>query len=126
MDLSVNHQDWVNIWSKSGSSYSGPVTETIDISAFAANQSDVRVRFHYGGANFSWYWQIDDVYLESECEAASGGMTAGLVYAADTLIGLEDVQVVNEAGLITSSFTESGDLDTTGVYFLFQPMEAFH
>ncbi|MAT44136.1 MAG: hypothetical protein CL609_17525 [Anaerolineaceae bacterium] len=123
VELSIQHNDWETIWEKSGGSYRGPVTETIDISATAANQSDVRLRFHYGGAYFSWFWQIDDVYMASECEIIPGGMAAGLIYQADTLDPLDGVQVVNEAGLITSSFTDTEDPLTAGVYFLFQPME---
>jgi len=41
--------------------FSGVVS--IDISAYAAHQPDVQVRFYYLNANAEWWWAIDDVFL---------------------------------------------------------------
>jgi PKD repeat protein len=37
-------------------------TENINISSFAANRSDVKVRFRWRG-NFSWWWLVDNVQV---------------------------------------------------------------
>jgi M6 family metalloprotease-like protein len=65
VDVSINGASgpWTTIWSKSGVDY-GPATEQIDISAIAAGQSNVMVRFRYYDANYEWYWQIDDVSVK--------------------------------------------------------------
>jgi hypothetical protein len=52
---------WTTVYGKADSQ-SGLVT--LDISAQAANKSNVIVAFHYYNANYSWYWQIDDVKIE--------------------------------------------------------------
>ena len=54
------------VWSKT-SSYLGPHTETVDISAQAAGHSDVTVRFYYE-AFYDWWWQIDDVKVSGLVE----------------------------------------------------------
>jgi hypothetical protein len=52
---------WVNVANYSGGSASG--NEVIDISAHAADQSDVQLRFRYYDASFDWYWAVDDIEL---------------------------------------------------------------
>lgn len=50
---------WVNVENFQDSDTSGTVT--LDVSAQAAGQSDVQVRFHYYNAVFEWWWAVDDV-----------------------------------------------------------------
>ncbi len=50
---------WVNVVSYSGASASGTVR--LDITAQAAGQTDVQVRFHYHDASYDWYWAVDDI-----------------------------------------------------------------
>jgi hypothetical protein len=52
---------WVNVAKFQDADTSGTVT--LDISAQAANRSDVQVRFHYYNAVFEWWWAVDDVVL---------------------------------------------------------------
>jgi len=45
--------------------------ETIDISAHAAGQSDLQVRFRYHDASRDFWWGVDDVFVlgvHHECE----------------------------------------------------------
>ncbi len=66
VDISVDGgTTWIitPLWSKSGSDYRGPHTEVLDISALAAGQSNVMIRFHFYNANYDWWWQIDDVQI---------------------------------------------------------------
>ncbi len=61
VDISVNHEGWLNI-----ASY------TVDsegwfyhnISSIASGQSDVRIRFHYT-ANDDWWWKVDSVSIDT-------------------------------------------------------------
>lgn len=64
VDVSVNGASgpWTNVWRKTAA-YRGPHTETIDVSALAAGQSNVMVRFFYRNAIYDGWWQIDDVQL---------------------------------------------------------------
>ncbi|MEU9206202.1 carboxypeptidase regulatory-like domain-containing protein [Streptomyces sp. NPDC048332] len=53
-----------------------------------AGESDVRVRFHFTG-KFSWWWQLDDVFIGSRGLAAvPGGLVVGQVTDANTGAGI--------------------------------------
>ena len=52
---------WVNVANFSGGDTSGLVV--IDVTAQAAGQNDVQIRFHYYQAGFEWWWAVDDVNL---------------------------------------------------------------
>ncbi len=52
---------WITVKNFQDADTSGTVT--VDISAQAAGQSDVQVRFHYYNAVFEWWWAVDDVTL---------------------------------------------------------------
>jgi hypothetical protein len=63
VDVSLNGASgpWTNIWRRSGAEDRGPKTYAIDLTALAARQSYVMIRFHYYNARYEWWWQIDDV-----------------------------------------------------------------
>jgi len=63
---------WVTVWEKGatmgvGEVFGGPVT--LNLTAQAAGQANVKLRFHYGNATYAWYWQIDDVKLTGDTVA---------------------------------------------------------
>lgn len=64
VDLSSNGAagPWTNIWRKNAD-YRGPRAEQIDITSLAAGKSNIMIRFHYYNANYSWWWQLDDVII---------------------------------------------------------------
>lgn len=47
-----------------------PVHESLDLSGVAAGAADVEIRWHYHGAQFAWYWYLDNVRVTF---AAPGG-----------------------------------------------------
>ncbi|ANA41675.1 hypothetical protein A2G06_11925 [Geobacter anodireducens] len=53
---------WQSLWSRNGIDY-GPATEDIDLTSRAAGKANVMIRFRYYDANYSWFWQVDDVTL---------------------------------------------------------------
>jgi hypothetical protein len=69
VDVSVNGAagPWTNVWRKTAD-YRGPKTETVDLTALAAGQSNVMLRFRYYNATYEWWWQVDDVQL-GQCVA---------------------------------------------------------
>ncbi len=58
---SATRGSWETIANYSGASASGTVE--LDITAYAAGQSDVQIRFHYYDALYEWWWAVDDVYV---------------------------------------------------------------
>ena len=52
---------WVNVWRQTSSKETS--LEVIDLSAQAAGQTNVTVRFRYHNANFDWWWQVDNVRI---------------------------------------------------------------
>ena len=68
---------WTNLLRMQGASdgYPTPNTKTIDLSAQAAGQPDVKIRFHYYNADFDWWWAVDNVNLSCSntvCNICSG------------------------------------------------------
>ncbi len=53
--------DWVRVANYQDADASGVVT--LDITSYAAGQSDLQVRFHYYDSQYDWWWAVDDVYL---------------------------------------------------------------
>ena len=51
---------WVNVarWQADTSG-----TVSIDITAHAAGETDLQVRFHYYNASYEWWWAVDDIFL---------------------------------------------------------------
>jgi hypothetical protein len=79
VDVSVNGAagPWTNVWKRTGD-YRGPRTEVVDLTALAAGRSNVMLRFHYYNANFDYWWEIDDVVVESNCSPQAGGLVVGM------------------------------------------------
>jgi hypothetical protein len=126
VDISIGGGAWTNVWQRSGDDDRGPKTATLDITSLAAGQEDVRVRFRYADASFSWYWQVDDVVLGESvvCDPIPGGLVAGTVTEASSGLGMVGVNIDNSAGRSTTSFAENGDAAYDGIYFLFQPLNS--
>ena len=81
VDVSLNGAagPWTNVWRKTAD-YRGPKTETVDLTALAAGQSNVMIRFHYYNAVYEWWWQVDDVQL-GQCNPPTVG-SAPIVWPA--------------------------------------------
>jgi hypothetical protein len=63
VDVSINNgATWTNLWRQNVNSFTGTVTLNVPQ---AVGQSNVLFRFHYYNANYAWYWQVDDVKVES-------------------------------------------------------------
>lgn len=92
--------------------------QSIDISALAAGESDVRVRFHYYNARYDMWWQVDNVRIGApDCIKRDGAVLTGFVTDANTAIGLSGATVSSaQAGVVTAAAH-----DQDGYYFLFQP-----
>jgi hypothetical protein len=125
VDVSVNGAagPWNNVWRKQGASYRGPHTETIDISALAAGQANVMVRFHYYNANWELWWQVDDVMVgDPTCIAPTGGgLVVGNVFDANTGDPLEGADVTNDTGGATTTMATTDPAVPDSFYTLFSP-----
>ncbi|MDY0043135.1 MAG: PKD domain-containing protein [Syntrophales bacterium] len=76
VDISMdNGATWTNLLRMNSTSVASEV-RTIDITSYAAGQSNVKIRFHYYNANEDYWWAIDNVRLF--CTA--GGETTDLLY----------------------------------------------
>ncbi len=53
---------WTSLASWSATSSANAALETYDVTALAAGQADVRIKWNWQG-NYSWYWAIDDIKL---------------------------------------------------------------
>ena len=107
---------WSNVWHRNYDD-PGPQTAQVDISAQAANQADVIVRFHYVAPGWDWWWQVDDVRLLSCGPPTSGGLVVGHVFDGYTGSGLNDALIDGGGGNTTTSFSIEND----GFYSLYLP-----
>ncbi len=122
VDVSVNGAagPWTNVWKKTGD-YRGPRTEVVDLTALAAGQSNVMIRFHYYNANFDWWWEIDDVVVESNCSPQAGGLVVGNVSDAMTGASLTGAVVSNDSGRVFTTTTTPDPAVGDAFYTLFSP-----
>lgn len=99
----------------------GPRTESIAIPQ-AANQPDVRVRFHYTG-NYDDWWQVDDVFVGTPlCVPVDGGLVLGQVRDRNTGDAVSGVLVANDDNPKESTRTAGTPHDSgldDGFYWLF-------
>ena len=52
---------WQTVWDREGADYRGPTNETVDVTSLAAGCTNAMTRFHYYGANYDWWWEVDQV-----------------------------------------------------------------
>ncbi|HPD40852.1 MAG TPA: PKD domain-containing protein, partial [Anaerolineae bacterium] len=121
VDVSLNDgTTWTNVWRRSGADDRGPKTARVDISALAAGQANVRVRFHYYNAKYEWWWQVDDVFLgNSTCLPATGGLVVGEVSDANTGAPVA-AALRNDAGYTAQASLQNAPGDGA-FYTLFAP-----
>jgi len=105
-----NGATWISLASWSATSTGNADKEVFDISAYAAGQSQVMVKFNWTG-DYSWYWAVDDVIISGP------GTIAGTVTVASSGSPLENAMVI--AGADTAYTDASGNYTLTvpgGIY----------
>lgn len=113
---------WTNVWSVSGGDFSGHVV--VDITALAAGQPDVMVRFHYYDAEWEFWWQVDNVFIgEKNCLVIPGGLTVGNVYDANTNAGLIGATVDNGAGGTFTTVATPADPNVDDGFYLIHSVD---
>ena len=66
VDIRINQGSWQNVARYQGDNTSGQVV--LDISTWAAGQSDVQLRWHYYNAAWDIHWKIDNVQVSGACD----------------------------------------------------------
>ncbi|MBI4259748.1 MAG: carboxypeptidase regulatory-like domain-containing protein [Actinobacteria bacterium] len=116
-------ESWTNVWRREDTSYRGPAHEVVDVTALAAGQPDVRIRFHYYRASFEWWWQVDGVQVgEFSCSLVPGGLVVGTVTDKTTGAGLVGaaLTIAESPGAATTTFATPDDpARGDGLYVLF-------
>jgi hypothetical protein len=122
VDVSVNGAagPWTNVWKRTDD-YRGPRTEVVDLTTLAAGRSNVMIRFHYYNANFDWWWEIDDVVVESNCSPQAGGLVVGNVSDAMTGASLTGAAVSNDSGRVFTTTVTPDPAVGDAFYTLFSP-----
>ncbi len=92
-----------------------PFTHLLDISAVAAQQSDVRIRFTFGDGSITHYfWVIDDVELFGQtvdCDGANAVLAGESISAGQTVTcNVDNVLVQNLALDGTLIINKTGDM----------------
>ena len=119
---------WTNVWHHGGDAVPGPDLETAQLPD-AANQSNVKLRFHFTSV-FGFWWMIDDVTVHSgACDAVPGGLVEGNVSDLSTgnAINGATVQSNDVPTDSTKTFAVPDDPNNPGgFYFLFSSVTGSH
>jgi subtilisin family serine protease len=128
VDVSVDGgATWTNAYHQEAS-LRGPRLEEVALGA-AANQSNVKLRFHYFGT-FDWWWQVDNVrVVNRSCDPVTGGLVVG--FTTDSLAGapLNGVTVTSDdqpADKGVSAATPDDPNIPDGFYWLFSGLTGAH
>lgn len=122
VDVSIHGGTWVNVLHQEEDAI-GPNHQRLDLSAYAAGQSDVRIRFHYYNAYYDWWWQVDNIRLGPyDCTATLGGGVAGFVTDFDSGNPLNGELVASPSLSTLSEATPDDPALADGYYWLFQPL----
>lgn len=123
VDISVAHGAWGTVWQKTGGDYRGPAAESVDLTALAAGQEDVRVRFRYLTAGWGAWWEVDDVVVgiaaTPTCVWQGGGLVYGIVRDGNTREGLASATVSTDNGVTVT--TETSPVLGPGFYLMYVP-----
>ncbi len=124
VDVSVGGGAWQNVLNQV-ETVRGPNHQEIDISAIAAHQPDVRVRFHYYNANFDWWWEVDNVQVGPyDCEFVPGGSLAGFITDQDTGAAINGAEISGQNDRSLSDDTSDDPSLDAGYFWLFQPLSS--
>lgn len=99
---------WVNVWRRMAD-VNGPSTQEIDISAQAAGQSQVMVRFHFYNAVYDGWWQVDDVQL---------GYCAPPTFSRPELTPAADAQTATPGSVVVYDLVMANLSQDTNAYTL--------
>ena len=129
VDVSTNGGNtWTNVWHHGGDAVPGPDLETVQLPQ-AANQSNVKLRFHFTSV-FGFWWMIDDVTVHSgACDPVPGGLVEGNVSDLSTgnAINGATVQSNDVPTDSTKTFAVPDDPNNPGgFYFLFSSVTGSH
>jgi uncharacterized membrane protein len=140
VDLSVNGgAAWTNVWRHTEADGDiGPATINVPLAA-AANQSDVKVRFHYYDAYYDFWWMVDDVVIQDgnspappsfDCIPVAGGLVIGNVYDDNLGTGVNAATVSIDGSSptisVASGATPNDPAIEDGYYSLFVPSPPVH
>src|SRR6266487_2972986 len=96
VDVSIDGgSTWTNVWHHEGASVPGPDLESVQLPQ-AANQSNVKLRYHFT-ATFGFWWKVDDVtvFNSSGCVKIPGGLVEGNVSDLTTGAPLNGAKVTS-------------------------------
>jgi len=115
---------WTNVWERAGADDRGPTLQSVDLTALASGQADVRARFHFQGF-WAWWWEIDNVLMgdpDGTCNPTAGGLLIGNVLDGNSGSGLNGATVSNLSTSATTKTFDPGDPNRpTGFYYMFAP-----
>ena len=127
VDLSIDGGvTWETVLNQEDADVLGPRLESIPIPQ-AGGEADVQVRFHYGNAQFEFWWQVDNVTVGA-CEAIDGGLVAGIVRDDNTNLGIVGATVTSDdAGVSTTTLATPDDPGLPdGFYWMFSALTGRH
>ena len=113
---------WTTVYSRTQNTGDFREHVALNITALAAGQPDVVVRFHYYNASYEWWWEVDNVKAGVvNCGPQAGGLVVGNTDDANTGAALPGANVVNDSGASATSLTTADPAVLDSFYTLFSP-----
>jgi N-acetylneuraminic acid mutarotase len=120
---------WTNVWHHGEDGVPGPDLETVQLPQ-AANQANVKLRFHFT-ATFGFWWMIDDVTAlkSAGCVKIPGGLVEGNVFDLTTGAPINGAKVTSndqpaDKGISVATPDDPNNPD--GYYWLFSSLTGSH
>ncbi len=121
IDISINGgTNWTQIWANESSTISESdwSLQTIDISSYADDQSNVKIRFAMGASDGSWQycgWNIDDFYIFGTpinntpvaSISTTPGCNTGSVTVSSNMSGTQTFYLCDNSGNVLNEWTGS-------------------
>jgi hypothetical protein len=120
---------WTTVWHHGEDGVPGPDLETVQLPQ-AANQSNVKVRFHFT-STFGFWWMVDDVTVlkSAGCVKIPGGLVEGNVYDLTTNAPINGAKVTSNdhpSDNGTTFATPDDPNNPDGYYWLFSSLTGSH
>lgn len=113
---------WTTVWEQRGEARRGPDLVTLDVSDLVAGRPAVRLRFHYSGGRWEWWWQVDDVALgRIRCLPRPGGLLIGHVRDANDDRPVSGAELRLDEVPVVSVATPNDPQREDGYFSLFVP-----
>ena len=115
---------WQTVWDREAADYRGPTNETVDVTSLAAGCTNAVARFHYYGASYDWWWEVDQVRVygnanktDSDGDGLPDWWEAAYGFATNAANGTDDPDN-DRVSNVGEYLADTDPTDSNSVFFI--------